>query len=681
MSNLQSLSSSQKVKRDFAELITKFTALMKYKRDRWMGAGDDHYVVITIDDIDLNIKNGFSMLEKIHRYCIVPNVIVLLSVDIEQMLSIVLQNFYEVLPKVDKMLREGQEYIYRVSLDYLDKVMPANYRVYLPKIEDVLSDKAVSIKKEQATVKEALLWKLYRKTAICFDSQGKQRHFYEPRSMRQMTSFYLLLDSMEQIELGDLFYCSWDRLSDTKQTSLMKEIAVWEDNCRIMIADLSNRIIFEKLYDNRILFNWFNSLIREEASRAKDLAASYPEVVQKNIDREYSYGELIEALYWLGNVSKEDYKSLVHCLLPYFSYVFTKQYLFERLALQNEAGKARVGLGSFQALVGKNILDKWVLDLLPKVPQYRAMEQGTDEASELGEKNIKDLVSYAAFDNVALAPTFSFLLKDPNDKELFPDDISLFRYAVGVIQSIEIWMLLFNNIRSNKNNVQKNLPNKFEILNNMRKQYEISMKPNLFVGDFNILNFVINSMYASKNLKYLEKALYDCMLKDYVSKRIEKEESWELEFAKIMKEYSLQQKYESWEGEFGRNSLPLPIYWIDLTYNILKRTRRDLLERNRSYVEYGEMYYYIQRLFSCIEGHLERQDSFYKFNREGKTAITKHCDRPQSNQAQYSYRLKERFQECPFVQYFQSSNGKMRNFKVEFIVEAMMRTRAFHSEG
>lgn len=586
MSNLQSLSSSQKVKRDFAELIKKFTALMKYKRDRWMGADDEHYVVITIDDIDLNIKSGFSMLEKIHRYCIVPNVVVLLSVDVEQILSIVSRNFYEVLPKVDKMLRDGREYIHRVSIDYLDKVMPANYRVYLPKIEDVLLDKAVSIKNEQATVKEALLGKLYRKAGICFDSQGKKRHFYEPKSMRQLTSFYLLLDSMVPVELKDIyFYSSDDDLSDEEQMEITKEITTWESNCRILIADLSNRMVFEKVYDNRQLFEWFNSLVREDVQRAKNLVINYPDIVRKkmkksgmlilrnknlgnNAEKECSYGEFIETLYELGRIFEEKYKPLVHCLLAYFSYAFTKQYLFERLSIRNEEKKVRIESGSFQALIGKNILNQWALDLLPRVPTYRTIEQGTDETSAIGKRNVKEFVSGAAFDNVALVSSFTVPLKDPNDKDQFPDDITLFHYAARVIQNVELWMLFFNNIRLDTNTVLKHLPNKFNIIISMRNQYELSMEHNSYVGDFNVLNFVINSMYASEKLKGLEKNLYDCMLNKYLSKRVEKGESWETEFKDIMCEYSFKRKYEFWEKKFGKKSLPLPVYWLDLTYNL-----------------------------------------------------------------------------------------------------------------
>ena len=181
MSSLQSLSSSQKVKKDFEELIKEFTALMKYERPGILEVSNDHFVIIPIDDIDLNVSNGFSMLEKIHRYCMVQNVIVLLSVDIQQMLSIVSKSFYKGIPKVDKLLRDGQDQIHELSVDYINKVMPVNYRLYIPDINNHYSLYAVSIEREKSSVKRAVFWKLYRRIGIYFDSRGIKQHLYEPR--------------------------------------------------------------------------------------------------------------------------------------------------------------------------------------------------------------------------------------------------------------------------------------------------------------------------------------------------------------------------------------------------------------------------------------------------------------------------------------------------------------------
>lgn len=686
MSNLQSLSSSQKVKKDFGALIKKFTALMKYKRDRWIEAADEHYVVITVDDIDLNIKNGFSMLEKIHRYCMVPNVVVLLSVDMEQMLSIAFQNFYEILPKVDKVLRKGEKRIRRVSMEYLDKVMPVNYRIYLPEIAPILSDKAISVEKEQTSVKAAILGKLYRRSGICFDALGKKRHFYEPKSMRQLTSFYLLLDFMDCVKLEDIYF---QRYTDSRPGEVQEQIDIWENNCRILVADLSNRMVFEKVYGSSKLFDWYTSLMREDIRCAKNQVAEFlnsiknkrkkksgwtAEDLEKDDEKECSYGEFIEALYELGRIDKEKYKPLVHCLLAYFSYAFTKQYVFERLALKNEDGSAKAKSGSFAALMGKDIVNQWTKDMLPKVPQYRAIEQGTDETIAIRNMNKKEFVQCACSNSVSLTSLFTVPLDDPNDRERFPDDAALFHYAAGMIQNIEIWMLFFNNIRMDANTMIKHFPKEFHIKMNMKNHYELFMEQKSYVGDFNVLNFVINSMSAFEKLGKLEKALYDCLLKEYLSQRDEKGESWEEDFADIMRGYSLKNQYEAWERKFGENSLPLPVYWVDMTYNVLKRTRKDLLEKNIKYSTYEEMYFYIQRLCLCIIKQLRRQDQFYGFGEGNNVSFSTECDR-----TQYSYHLKDRFQECPFVQYFQCPGGETKRRRVDFIANSMMRLREFYT--
>ena len=157
---------------------------MRYNRYGQSELSGEHYVVIAIDDIDLNIQNSFSMLEKIHRYCTVPNVIVLLTLDIQQMLSIVTRHFYEVAPKVNKLLVAQEQYVRNLSMDYLEKVLPINYRIYMP-----MMDKNVVISKESNDIKKTILRKIYRRTGICFDSQGLKQHFYVPGSIRELTGF------------------------------------------------------------------------------------------------------------------------------------------------------------------------------------------------------------------------------------------------------------------------------------------------------------------------------------------------------------------------------------------------------------------------------------------------------------------------------------------------------------
>ena len=44
-----------------------------------------HYLVIPIDDLDMNIKNGYEQLEQIRKYLMIPKVIVLISANYDQL--------------------------------------------------------------------------------------------------------------------------------------------------------------------------------------------------------------------------------------------------------------------------------------------------------------------------------------------------------------------------------------------------------------------------------------------------------------------------------------------------------------------------------------------------------------------------------------------------------------------
>lgn len=354
ISSLQSLSSSQKVKKDFKELIQEFTSIMKYERLGIVEESKEHFVIITIDDIDLNIGNGFSMLEKIHRYCMVQNVIVLLSVDIEQMLSIVSKSFYKVLPKVDKLLRDGANQVYRLSTDYLNKVMPVNYRLYLPEINNYFSSYNVSVGKEKSSIKRTILTGLYKKIGIFFDSQGIKQHFYEPKSMRELSCFYLMLEAMGSIESHDVFYAN--KIDENAGDVL----SLWEENYRFLTADLRYRIVIEKLYIDKEIYNLCEIIEKEDIRRAKDeiinfyrtrnqvdslagcrcqcgffghLPENLDNIYNYDIDN-YSYGQLIEAIYNLGRIEEGRYKPLVHYLLGYLSYAFTRVYLYEKFEVK-----------------------------------------------------------------------------------------------------------------------------------------------------------------------------------------------------------------------------------------------------------------------------------------------------------------------------------------------------------
>lgn len=655
MSSLRSLSSSQKVKKDFEDLITKFTSLMKYKRLGSYEESSDHYLVITIDDLDLNINNGFSMIEKIHRYCMVQNVIVLLSVDIEQMLSIASKSFYKVLPEVDKLLCNGEDRVYKLSTDYLNKVMPVNYRLYIPELSNYYSSNTLSVDDENSNIKKTILVNLYKITGVCFDSQGTKQHFYEPKSMRQLSCFYLMLKSMKkddskEDDLRVMFY-KQDIIDEEKK----KFVADWDENYILLTEDLYYRIVMEKLYIHKDAYSLCEIIKKEDMRRARDEVvnfynarvnesntskckfcslASY-QTKNRNVE-DCSYGQLIEAIYNMGRIKEGRYKFLVHYLLGYFSYSFTRIYIYEKLSIKDKEN-ILIEKGTFKSLIGKNIIDSWSELIMPN-----AVKENNKDVEEIGV-NIDDrsnysIEHYSNFKGVTLAPILSFHI------QLDEAEKNKYKYISELIQGMELILLFFSNIRENDQNGIISLNSiiwDFEMEINVEGTRIIKFKPQIesvprisLVGDFSILNFISNSLDAVEILKAVEDNLISYLAERfglYLTKDRDKKPKLRESFNKVLNNSSLKKKYQNWEKEFGEYSLPLPLYWFDFTYNILKRTKQNMEKEVFMSKEPNDIFFRIQKIFISIQGQLKKQQEFYSFD---------------------SYNLVECFSKCPVVEYF-----------------------------
>ncbi|NBH14544.1 hypothetical protein D3Z36_10245 [Lachnospiraceae bacterium] len=658
MSSLQSLSSSQKVKKDFEELIEKFTFLMKYERRGMMEVSRQHYVVIAIDDIDLNIEHGFQMLEKIHRYCMVENVIVLLSVDIEQMLSIISKYFYEVLPKVDELLCGGKKMVHELATDYLGKVMPVNYRIYVPNLSNYYSVDVIVLPKEKSGIKQSVFLKLYRRIGICFDSQGLKQHFYEPKSMRQLTCFYLMLEAMDYIKMDDVYFGR-----KMQKEELKSLVRVWNENCGILTQELFNRIVLEKLHVDREVDEFCKLLEKQDIRRAKDGVINFYKKIKANVfpetymreghertvyEENCSYGQLVETIYELGRIESGKYKPLVYYLLGYFSYAFTRLYIYEKLTVTSKG--QQLEKGAFKSLIGGNIVDNWSIQLMPNMIKKRNMDVD-EQGGASGDKSNKILEYFSNYKGITLSNILKAELKD---KEEIESEEERCRYAAKLIRNMELLFLFITNIREDG---QKGIVTissesfdwKFEIYLNKDAKDWIKFQPIIegfsdisFVGDYSVLNFVGNSLDAAQILEKFENGLIVSLAEYY--ELIESSTAKLKEcFQKEIKKYSLKVGFKAWERKFGEFSLPLPLFWFDFTYNILKRVKRDMNEKFMLSYKSQDMFSCIQKLYENIVWQLSEQEGFYSYQGDGDSV---------QHGSFYDYKLVERFRECPIVEYF-----------------------------
>ena len=661
LNELDSLASSQKVRREFQDLINSFTDLMLYRREK------------------------ISMMEKINRYLMVKNVIVVLAVDYQQMQKLAVRHFYKMYPKVDGILREGVSYAGKIATDYLDKVLPMNYRIYVSDINDRYVDDQIGIKDreaeigrpedETAEIRKAILRKIYWRTGICFDSQGVKRHFYQMSTLRQLNNFYLMLNNMEHVDVCHMYIQS--RREENREVVSWSKI---DDHWNFMFQDLMNRMAVDKLNitaeptgtgdrENGIsLFpstrQFLEKLETLDLRRAKnEVIFFYRHLwygeslkVYEDSTKVFSYGDLVEALYIMGRIQNERYKPLVHCLLTYFSYMFTREYLFQKEKLVDETGQRLVPDGQMEELIGRSVVEKWGIDLLPRIgvdidelqdvdeyrnpPENQKMVQfGTTAHPEGTSKEKRRLPSvYRAF---------GFNLTELGVQTL--ED------AVRLICDIEMLYTLFTDIKSPyyaSEDIKKKIRFKKDIQRGGRYwllpylQGFSDLKNTLqdTTGVFNILNFIPNAFGMSDRLQSFEEALVEGMaeycqgMKEAAGKSIEDVKKM---IKASLKPLSPAKQYLAWERKYGKNSLPFPLHWFDMSYNILKRTRKfakSEFPKNITRENEGQLFDYISRVYENMNDQLNAQYSYYS---SGKS----NC-----------YDFAAQFAECPAVKYFRGKD-------------------------
>ena len=191
LGTIKSMSGSLALKEDFEKLVREYLEIIQFKKEGvyYSDGGSSvasSYLVITIDDIDLNLEYGYEMLEQIHRYMMIRNVIVLLSMDDIQMHKVCERHFWDLYKNNlnKKRSLEWEEHILYISRQYMKKVIPIYRRIYMPRIEElketlsIVQKDSKSMKtldeqlKEAKNIKKFLLYGFAKKTFICFDICG-----------------------------------------------------------------------------------------------------------------------------------------------------------------------------------------------------------------------------------------------------------------------------------------------------------------------------------------------------------------------------------------------------------------------------------------------------------------------------------------------------------------------------
>lgn len=209
---LSKLGESTRLKKDFRRLLELYLKLKDNSRNK---NSKKQQIIIAIDDLDLCSSNAYKMAEQIRKYLILPQVVIVMAVKIEQLELCVQEKNLSDFEKTIKVLGRDNIKIHNevigMSERYVSKLIPKARRIYLPKAQslentDIIyanrdEDKEKEIwtsdNTEERSLVEKVLKLITEKTGIIFLPEESGISYLLPDNLRDMVNWIVCLVNME----------------------------------------------------------------------------------------------------------------------------------------------------------------------------------------------------------------------------------------------------------------------------------------------------------------------------------------------------------------------------------------------------------------------------------------------------------------------------------------------------
>lgn len=597
----------------------------------------ESYLVVIVDDLDMNPRNAFEMLDQLYKYFSHRKVIVLVAIDYEQMYLLCQRNFVDILiPEYGSTHKDVyvrfQEKARKLANDYLLKVLPMANRIYLPERNQLYPDAMVQQgKKKKLPIKEFLFKKIAEKTNIHYDACGLKKHFCLPDTVRELVSYNAFLDSL----------FSLDKIEQKENVESGRQMVLYDQNHERFNKDIEERMAMELLDDRQLML--YQSIMRRHIERRagymkcfvefwmKDEAAFNEERVhpQDVVDeQDFCYTDLIEVLYKLGRRDYSD-KVLVHCILA----SFTSEMVRECYSYQYNTGGARERAARrMRTFLGTTFGGEWMEESMPNVVTEDRQYMGRLRACYIKSVTILDLeISIDEAD-----------LEWEEIEEWLPDIL------LRNLPYVECVSLLFANA---KDEAGRLVSPEWKFVLDVREQTDEGKKAVLNVKGtvdnacFDMFGFLgrevkvrtDGSMYDKKLFQELERCAADYCIKNGERGK------W-IGICQNLRDGF--RRSSIWYGYQG--NMAFPYFDFDMAYNIVKRVRKKMAERGGSISE-SDICEYYRTVYGYIADCLLKEEKYYKelFSGDGDNE-----DR--------APKLTDNFLNTPFIKAFgvQDENGE-----------------------
>lgn len=224
---LSRLATSSNLRKCFKELVSIYLQKFESRKD---------FLVIAIDDFDLNISDSYNMLEDIRQFLVQSKIILLIACKIEQLREAI-ELYYS-----SQNIRQ----IEAKSKRYLDKIIPFSRRIELPDVRN-LTQKDFKILENSTTVFEAknnnfkinILKLIFDKLELFQPLDQLGQNLAIPETIRQTQNFVNLILAENSVEKLIKYVVEESGSSDLK--GFIAELEIISDDLFLLV--LSKKII------------------------------------------------------------------------------------------------------------------------------------------------------------------------------------------------------------------------------------------------------------------------------------------------------------------------------------------------------------------------------------------------------------------------------------------------------
>lgn len=205
---LRRASDAASMREHFHQLVQAFLRY-KFKAGKEL---DHHYLVIPIDDLDMSVHHAYLLAEDIRKYLMVPNVVILVAMKLDQLRLAVeqanVERFKDYREATDKQ-RPSMNDIEDMSNLYLEKLVPVPRVVMMPGVGTISAAKhrklyygdriwnqAQSDYRPEESIERVVLAKIKQNTCLCLIAKEGQVHPIVPKTLRELHNFLEFLDGL-----------------------------------------------------------------------------------------------------------------------------------------------------------------------------------------------------------------------------------------------------------------------------------------------------------------------------------------------------------------------------------------------------------------------------------------------------------------------------------------------------